>query len=285
MAFLYAGRLSYFMRKIFCIVALCAALPSLYAQELYVYTEPASNMPSRSVSAKFTTVLGNRMNQGLQQRYMPEVMVGMNRNLMLHAGTAFSNMANASVGWEGAFLYGKYRFLSNDGVHRHFRMAAFGEMAYSRNPMMFDEVSLQGDISGVQAGLIATQLSNKLAVSATTSMIKPFYTYMHHHDDEAMVNSALNYSLSGGYLVFPREYTSFDQLNFNIYTEFLGQRTFGRKTWFVDAAPAIQFIFNSNSKVNLGYRFQLGGNARRSYTESFTLAFEHTFFNVLPKKK
>jgi hypothetical protein len=34
---------------------------------------------------------------------------------------------------------------------------------------MYDELSLEGDQSGVQAGLIATQLLHKLAISATVS--------------------------------------------------------------------------------------------------------------------
>ena len=75
-------------------------------------------------------------------------------------------------------------------------------------------------------------------------------------------------------------------MNFNIYTEFLAQQSLSdKKTYFVDAAPALQFIFNSNSKLNLGYRFQLKGNANRSMNESFLVSFEHTFFNALRKKK
>jgi hypothetical protein len=52
----------------------------------------------------------------------------------------------------------KYRFLSNDGMFSHFRMAAFIEGSLSRNKEMYDELSLEGDQSGIQAGLIATQL-------------------------------------------------------------------------------------------------------------------------------
>lgn len=269
------------MQRILLVLLFTAGFLISSGQELYVFTEPASNMPSNTISTKLTTVLGNRKSlQGVQQRYIPEVMFGINKNLMLHAAATFSNMATPGVTWEGVYAYGKYRFLSKDGIHKHFRMAAFAEASYSRNPMMFDEISLQGDISGLQGGIIATQLVNKLAVSGTASFTRLLHTGKAHPYHPGMPEKALNYSLSAGYLVLPREYTDYRQLNFNVYAEFLGQRGIGADTWFIDAAPAIQFIINSNSKINLGYRFQLGGNAYRSYTDSYLVSFEHTFFRV-----
>jgi hypothetical protein len=271
------------MRYIFLPLILLAVASKSSAQELYVFSEPASNMPSNTISGKLSAVYGDRKYINTQQRYIGEVMFGISRNLMIHGATTFSNMAASGITWEGAYAYGKYRFFSKDQVHRHFRMAAFTEASYSRNPVMFDEVSLQGDMSGVQGGLIATQLINKLAVSATGSYTKVIETTPSHHLNP--VSAAFNYSLSAGYLVLPREYKSYDQLNVNFYTEFLGQRTFGRETFFIDAAPALQFIIKSNSKVNLGYRFELAGNGERSYRESFLVSFEHTFFNVWKKAK
>ena len=44
-------------------------------------------------------------------------------------------------------------------------MAAFAEGSYSRSPFYYGDINLDGDNSGVQAGIIATQLVNKLAVS------------------------------------------------------------------------------------------------------------------------
>jgi hypothetical protein len=237
-------------------------------------------MPSNTISPKLKAVIGAREKTSAFQRYTPELMFGINKNLMIHAATTFSNMNTNSVGWEGAYLYGKYRFYSADEVHKHFRLAAFAETGYSKNEVYYDDISARGDNSGIDVGLIATQLKNKFALSATTSFLKLFKYKSEHHivDDKA-----LNYSLSAGYLVLPFEYTSYNQLNVNIYTEFLGQQTFGKGTYYLDAAPAIQLIFNSNSKLNLGYRFQLSGNANRSATKSFLISFEHTFFNVLKK--
>ncbi len=42
-------------------------------------------------------------------------------------------------------------------------------------------------------------------------------------------------------------------------------------------APGVQFIFNSNSKLNLGYRFQLGSDMNRMARSSIQLSFERTF--------
>lgn len=255
-----------------------------FAQELYVFTEPASNMPAKSISVKATGMLGN-VNGTLRQRYTPEVLFGISKNFMVHGAATFSNMQAGSPAWEGVYSYAKYRFLSKDAVHAHFRMAVFAEGGYSRNSLRYDELSVQGDVSGVQGGLIATQLINKLALSSTVSYIKALYD----KDKLAYPNvtdKVMMYTLSAGYLVLPFEYESFDQMNFNIYTEFLAQHSLGSKnTYFIDAAPAIQFIFNSNSKLNLGYRFQLKGNADRDMQKRFQVSFEHTFFNALRRKK
>lgn len=276
------------MKYLFFLLLFIAA-KSLHAQELYVFTEPASNMPSHSVSPKFSTNLGN-FNGKVKQGYVSEVMFGFNKKLMMHVATTFSNMSQQNVGWEGVYLYGKYRFLSKDDVHKHFRMAAFAEGGYSKNPLHYDELSVQGNISGLQGGLIATQLINKVAVSGTASYIKALKK-PEVHDHTERLTKALNYTLSAGYLVLPVEYKSYDQLNFNVYMEILAQQGLdkrayltNKKVYYVDMAPAVQFIFNSNSKLNIGYRQQIKGAGQRSMKSSFLVSFEHTFFNALKKK-
>jgi hypothetical protein len=95
----------------------------------------------------------------------------------------------------------------------------------------------------------------------------------------------MNYSLSAGYLVFPREYTDYKQLNLNLYAELLAQQSIDRKAHYVDLAPAVQLIFNSNTKLNLGYRFQLGGTMQRmAESNNWLISLERTFLNALKKK-
>jgi hypothetical protein len=263
---------------------LCFQL-STDAQELYVFTEPASNMPSRSISAKYTVkFLEGYHTRRLEQRHTPEIMFGLNRNWMVHVATSFSDMYSSNIRWESVRAYAKYRFFSNDDVHRHFRMAAFAEAAYSTNNLFYDELALEGDQSGVQGGVILTQLVNKLALSSTLSFLqvtrekaKPF--------PEAYPYQSFNYTASAGYLVFPLRYNDYRQTNLNIYAELLGQQTLDRRRYFVDLAPAVQLIFNSNSKLNIGYRFQLNGNMHRMAEKSWLISFERTFLNALSSRK
>ena len=250
------------------------------AQELYVFTEPASNMPSHSISGKVTGRYSKHPGAtNNMQRYTPEIMFGLNKKWMVHFASTFSDMYTRNVRWESARTYVKYRFLSKDDVHKHFRMAAFGEYSYSRNISTFDEIGLEGDNSGFQGGLILTQLINKLAVSSTLSYTQ---TITNKSTDIVVFipGKSFNYSLSAGYLVLPVKYTSFKQTNFNIYTELLGQRSLDMKKYVVDIAPAIQLIFNSNAKLNIGYRYQLTGNMYRMAEKSWLISFERTFLGA-----
>jgi hypothetical protein len=138
------------------------------------------------------------------QRYTPEVMVGISKEWMAHGYVTISNMHQDKFIFESARLYTKWRFLSKDDVHKHFRMAAFGAASYSRNHLNFNEINLSGDQSGVEVGLIATQLWNKLAVSGSASLNEVIHEYRWddaHRDQHAF--EAIKYSLSAGYLVLP----------------------------------------------------------------------------------
>ena len=61
------------------------------------------------------------------QRYTPEIMFGINKNWMVHLAGTFADMHTNKFRWESVYLYGKYRFLSNDELHSHFRMAVFAD--------------------------------------------------------------------------------------------------------------------------------------------------------------
>ncbi len=276
------------MRKFF-LAMLFFAISKAEGQELYVYSEPASNMPAKSISLKLTGNLMPRQDwhDRSMQRYTPEIMFGLNKNWMVHLGTTFSDMHTPNFRWESVYLYGKYRFLSRDELHQHFRMAVFGEAAYSRSPFHNEEVSLQGDKSGVQLGLIATQLWHKFAISGAVSHTQ---VLDESRNDKVIyvperIYQSMNYSLSAGYLLLPRQYTDYRQLNINLYTELLAQQTLDRKAHYTDLAPAVQFIFGSNAKLNLGYRFQLSGNMERMAESSWLISLERTFLNALKKKK
>ncbi|WP_315822204.1 hypothetical protein [Paraflavitalea speifideaquila] len=131
---------------------------------------------------------------------------------------------------------------------------------------------------------MVTQLWQKLALSSSVSYAQ-VTTKKPKYIQDAYPWKALNYTLSAGYLVLPREYTSYRQTNLNVYVELLGQQTLDRKQYYLDLAPAIQLIFNSNAKLNLGHRFQLNSDMHRMAEKSWQLSFEYVFLNALKKKQ
>jgi len=264
------------MRKIGIIVACCLSMAS-QAQELYVFSEPASNMPAHSVGVRqqVKRVASSGAATG-GTRSSSEIMFGPNKNFMWHLGFTLSDMYSSNFRAESFRVYGKYRFFSQDDLYKHLRMAAFAEFSLSQNPLMFDEISLEGDQSGFQSGLIITQLLHKLAISATGSYIS-VAGKRSAGDLTPNKRNAVSYSLSAGYLLFPVTYKNYDQTNVNLYLELLGQQSTIDNRYFNDLAPALQFIFNSQTKVNFGYRYQLSGNMLRMGTEGWLLGMEWLF--------
>lgn len=274
------------MRQLLLVIWLGWSGLQLSAQELFVFTEPASLMPANSLTAKLgARYPDSKYNSHFKQRYVPELMVGISKKIMVHASTTLSDFYSPSVRFESAKFYAQWRFFTNDAVHNHFRMAAFGEAAYTRNPFEYEELNLDGDHSGFQGGLIATQLINKLALSATASVIKVVSKNGTHAGHEPHATEAFNYTVSAGYLLFPRNYTSYNQPNLNVYVELLGMQGLEQRHGMLDLAPALQLILNSRYKINAGYRFQLAGDMLRVGQRILTLGVETTFLGALKKTK
>lgn len=263
--------------------SLCA-----HCQELYVFSEPASNVPAHSLSVKIKDHFVTRDNiyGRFSNRLMPMIYIGLHKNLMLRTGISIANMHTPDTRYESFGLYAKYRFISIDELHRHFRMAAYTEVSKTRIPFHYDEITLMGDKGGVEAGLIATQLWHKFALSGTVG-----HTQVLHKSRKDNViyiperaYQSLNYTVSGGLLILPRQYTDYKQTNMNLYVELTGQQLLDKKAGFTDLAPAIQLIFGSTTKLNLGYRFQLNGSMQRMASSSWLISIERTFLNALKKK-
>lgn len=253
---------------------------SVFAQELYPFTEPASNMPAKSIGVRLTNE-GMFNNPGFVNRTMPEIMLGFNKNLMAHVQGFFSDM-DGGYRFEGLSVYTKYRFLSLDDAQKHLRLAAFARLSSSKRPTFTQDINLEGDNSGLQGGLIVTQLMRKLALSATVG-----FTHAFENDRRAVAgmpqpNNMLGYSLSSGYLALPVVYRDYKQPNFNVYIEFLGKTEPRSGRSYGDLAPAVQVIINSKTRIDLGYRFQLYGNIDNRYTKNmYLIRTEFNFFNVL----
>jgi hypothetical protein len=252
-----------------------------YAQELFVYTEPASNMPAHSLGLRVTNNLMDEAHLG-QTTYqmLPELMWGVNKNLMLHADGFFSN-ANATFEPLGAGVYAKYRFYTHDDVHRHFRMAAYGRASFNNGHVHYQEIETNGINTGYEAGLIATQLLHKQAISASASYEQIMDNGQNNKLHDGAATQAINYTLSTGRLILPKSYKTYKQTNLNLMLELLGQQLPQNGLYYVDIAPSVQLIFSSQTRVDLGYRAQLSGNMERMTKSAVLIRFEHLLFNVL----
>ncbi|WP_316807504.1 hypothetical protein [Pedobacter agri] len=270
------------MRRILTMaLILIGACNHSFSQELYVFTEPASNMPTKSIGVRLTNE-GMFNNPGFVSRTVPEVMFGFNKNLMAHAQAFLSDM-DGKYRLEGGSLYAKYRFLSIDEAQSHFRAAAFGRISTSKRPGFSRDINLEGDNSGWQAGLIFTQLLHKLALSATLGYADAFGpSDKVNRFNTPKPDKMLSYSLSSGYLVLPFVYKDYKEPNFNLYFELLGKTDPGSGESYLDLAPAVQVILNSRTRIDLGYRFQATGNMANRYLKNmYLLRAEFNFFNVL----
>ena len=259
-----------------------------YNQELYVFSEPASNVPAHSLSVKIKDHFVTRDNiyGRFSNRLMPMLYAGLHKNLMIRTGLSIANMHTPATRYESFSFYAKYRFISRDDLHRHFRMAAYTEVSKTRIPFHYDEITLMGDKSGIEAGLVATQLWHKFALSGTVGHTQVLHKSRKDNVIYVPVRGyqSLNYTLSGGLLILPRQYTDYKQTNLNLYVELIGQQLLDKKAGFTDLAPALQLIFGSTTKLNMGYRFQLNGSMQRMASNSWLISMERTFLNALKKK-
>lgn len=253
-------------------------------QELFVFTEPASNMPARSLGIRAANWVMEQPGKAINYHLIPELMWGISQKWMLHAEGFFSNR-NHTLAAEGAGLYVKYRFLSRDDVFRHFRMAAFGRMSTNNGDIHQEEIEINGHNTGYEGGLVATQLLHKLALSLSLSYEMAFDNRDNHVFPETFSNRALNYSFSAGRLMLPKTYETYRQVNVNVMLELLGQSHPDEKKQYLDVAPSIQFIVNSQTRIDLAFKHQLYSGMSRSAPNGILLRLEHVFFQVTQKSK
>lgn len=265
------------MKKFWLSWCFIASALTAFAQELYVQTEPASNMARHSLGVRLE-------NQGyfipdFRNRSTLEIMYGASKNLMVHASGYVSDFYQQKQHLEGFSAYAKYRFLSVDSVQRHFRGAAFIKASTINNPVINQEINLEGDRTGLQSGLVFTQLLHKLALSGSVSYLRGFDNQNNQIPD-GFAKDAVAYSLSSGYLIFPKNYSNYKQTNINLYLELLGKTNPGYRQSYLDAAPAVQFIFNSIFRVDLSYRTPLYNAMIRNSQNMYLVRLEYNFFNL-----
>jgi len=268
------------MKKLLIIITVFSGFTS-YAQELFVFTEPASNMAANSAGIRLSNAVMKDAHTGLINYYFaPELMAGISKNIMVHAQAFTSNREKKFI-INGGSLYTKYRFFSSDEVHKHFRIAAFARYSFNNMVIHQPAIDLMGRNSGYEAGIVATQLVNKIALSASVSALHVTDNNHNKFIYGDKNRNAISYTFSAGKLMLPKEYTSYTQTNVNLIAEFLGQVNVANKQSFLDIAPSIQFIINSRIRIDAGYRLALVNNLYRSSSRSAVFKLEYNFFNVI----
>jgi hypothetical protein len=241
------------------ILLFCMLSIPVMSQELFIQTEPASNVPKGVLGVRLfdetfkeQSILRNMFALRIMYGVLPRLTVmatatesnhhdvNFPANLAFHThnGTQttysngnFQHGADYPYLFSGIDVYAKFRVLTADGTHRHLRIALYAE--YSTAHVAHDETepTLLGDTRGYGGGFIATALQNHLAISLTTGFIIP-NKYDGYAPDlaggplvptELIYGRAVIYDLSFGYLLFPVHYQSYEKPNFNVYLEFMGK--------------------------------------------------------------
>lgn len=316
------------------LVILLSSVSRTYAQELYPLSEPASTMPYRTLGIRLFSETYREVNQwrnmsalrfqyGLTPRLTGYLtFIGSNHHGdKMPEDFPFHNTPERGkyypYKFNGAHAYAKYRFLSRDGHRRHFRMAVYGEGAWVSTTHHETESSLvMGDNSGWGAGLITTYLHHKFAVSLTTGVIVPFKTESVSPDPiiqfpdvpvRMYYGKNLTYSLSFGYLLLPRKYTSYEQGNLNLYLEFTGKAYQTAKVdlyidlpneyyienlgyppalqsdYYIDISPGLQYIHRSNLRIEFSTTFRMLGYSYVRLYPVFTLGIQRYFYRGMRK--
>lgn len=243
------------------------------AQELFVGTDPASNVPANSLTLRLSqSFLKEQFTNQSHYVLMPEITYGLSKKIMLRSTGFLQNQ----IGLKGMGVYAKYRFFSRDDYHSHFRMAIFGRYSYVNTITHQEQIETMGQNSGAETGIIATKLISKLAISSSLSLEKAFQHQSEEHFSPKN-HFATNYTLSFGRLMYPKKYVNYQQTNINLMTEFLGQTLTNGKT-YIDILPAIQLIFNSQARVDLAYKYQLYSSMDRLMPNGIYLNIEYIFF-------
>ena len=258
----------------------------VHGQELFINTEPASNMATKSLGIRLNNYGYKDENGKIRTTFSPEVMYGLSSKIMVHADAFVDDKFTDGYVFRGMSLYAKYRFLNIDGLQKHFRLAAYARASTAFQPDKNTEVSIIDDYSGLNTGIIATQLLHKLAISGGAG-----YTRIFGGDkDYLKKGDAVDYSLSFGYLALPYVYSNYKQTNMNLIFELLGKTQWAvangasdqseHSGYYIDAAPGVQFIIHSRALIDLSWRWQIAGDMSRLWYQQAFVRLEYNIFNL-----
>tara|TARA_B000000475_G_scaffold244176_1_gene216501 strand:+ start:1136 stop:1984 length:849 start_codon:yes stop_codon:yes gene_type:complete len=266
--------------RIFFILFFLTYSYKITAQELYINSEPASLIPKGTKVVRLTNsnifldgynIMGSIGNAFI---VTPSLSFGLSKKIMLSGSIQFANKPYEqdmmpNFGLNGFKLYSKQRILTSDKQKYHTRLSSFLKYSYHENKFMKNNLDLELQDTGLELGIIGTQLINKLAISITTAI-----TRISNIDEKFIQGSTVKWqttnlntfknSISAGYLLFPRKYNSYKQTNFNLYVEYLTNTILNKEfpvrydKFSSTFAPGIQFIILSRSRLDFSYKIRKG---------------------------
>ena len=269
------------MKNLYIIIFLLTLHFVAKSQELFVASEPASNMPANSFGVRImNTFMREKSNSTVSFHTMPELMYGISNKWMVHLQTFKNKSAGEPFSFEGGSIYVKNRFFSSDDLHTHFRMASFARYSFNRAKIHQEEIETMGHNSGLELGLIATKLLHKTAISSTLSFEQALNNTSINKIPSTQSSNATNLSLSFGQLLSPKKYTSYKQTNINVMLELVAQYLNQQDKGFIDVVPSLQFIIHSKARVDIAYKQELYSHCIRTAPNGLWLKLEYNIFNA-----
>lgn len=267
------------MKKCFLFLLSLFSLHKIQAQELFLLTYPASNVPKNTMIVRgMNSFFQRSADNSVSYHFMPEIEYGFTKRLMF-VGNGFISNENNQLNVEGASILGQYRFYSIDESKKHFRMAVWSRIAINNADIHQEEIELNGHNTGIRIGLTGTQLLYKTAISTTISYQKA-YNNLNNEFPEIYSTESVDYTLSFGQLLLPKKYKNFNQTNFNLMVEILGQSHLSTGKSFIDIAPVAQFIIKSKARIDISYRRQLLSSMYRTQPNGILLNLQFNIFNI-----
>lgn len=258
-----------------------------YSQELYIVTHPAANLSKNRLEFR-NIIMGYDNFQYYHNSFA--LNYGLLGNLTLYNDIYYS-LDEGNTFFGNYEFAARYRFLDSDKKNYHLRYAVQsgvvipvnakpivnGEVEYELHPghkvklyNFINDITVPSvdfhttDNYTIRNDLIVTNLIKKFAVTGemgfNINLPKSDFKFGNYFD----------WSLSFGYLLIPKEYKSYDDVNVNLYMEnkayyfyknkFLGTDIYNSGGFRLDTYLGIQSIFFSSLMIELSYKIPIHSN-------------------------
>jgi hypothetical protein len=301
------------------------------AQELFPYAEAASTLPKGVFSYRLSTEYYKDLQNHSKNWYAVRAMYGVTKNFtaILTASGSNHHIKNFPNGYaayflnhhtrynslnafsfEGFHLYLKYRVVHLDGYKKHLRLAVYAEGSNCRVAHDEAEPNLMGDNAGFGGGAIATALYHRAALSITAGYVKPIGYYDQKSDVTFTSGNLFLTNLSLGYLLFPKSYKSYNDLNMSIYAELIyrnyqkatlqqASNVFDvsnfnlgdpftyqslQKNQYCDLRTYFQWVFNAKSRIDIGVSWQLWQKSYVHFYPMMAINYQRYIFGKTGKR-